>query len=104
VRVGSLRQQPPRALLQTHAGRAEEAGGRNQQVGATRAGSQGCLAGTARGGKGMKWLGRRDRDYREELDAHLEMEVRENLDRGMSPQEARRAARRTFGNILAVRQ
>jgi len=45
-----------------------------------------------------------ERDYREELDAHLEMEVRENLDRGMSPQEAREAALRTFGNVLAVRQ
>ena len=42
--------------------------------------------------------------YREELDAHLEMEVRENLDRGMSPDEARQAALRTFGNALAVRQ
>ena len=52
----------------------------------------------------MKWFGRGDRDYREELDAHLEMEVRENLDRGMSPQEARQAALRTFGNALAVRQ
>jgi predicted permease len=52
----------------------------------------------------MKWFGRGDRDYREELDAHLEMEVRENLDRGMSPDEARQAALRTFGNALAVRQ
>ena len=52
----------------------------------------------------MKWLGRGDRDYRDELDAHLEMEVRENLDRGMSPHEARQAALRTFGNALAVRQ
>ena len=40
----------------------------------------------------MRWLGRGDRDYREELDAHLEMEVRENLDRGMTPDEARQAA------------
>ncbi|HEY7499323.1 MAG TPA: ABC transporter permease [Vicinamibacterales bacterium] len=52
----------------------------------------------------MTWLGRGDRDYREELEAHLEMEVRENLDRGMSPNEARHAALRTFGNTLAVRQ
>ena len=52
----------------------------------------------------MKWFGRGDRDYREELDAHLEMEIRENLNRGMSPHEARQAALRTFGNALAVRQ
>ena len=52
----------------------------------------------------MTWFGRADRDYREELDAHLEMEIRENLDRGMSPREARQAALRIFGNALAVRQ
>ena len=52
----------------------------------------------------MTWLGRGDRDYREELDAHLEMEIRENLDRGLSPDEARQAALRTFGNALVVRQ
>ena len=52
----------------------------------------------------MKWFGRGDREYREELEAHLEIEVRENLDRGMSPHEARQAALRTFGNALAVRQ
>ena len=52
----------------------------------------------------MKWFSRGDREYREELEAHLEIEVRENLDRGMSPHEARQAALRTFGNALAVRQ
>ena len=52
----------------------------------------------------MTWLGRGDRDYREELDAHLEMEVKENLERGMSPDQARKAALRTFGSALAVRQ
>jgi putative ABC transport system permease protein len=52
----------------------------------------------------MRWLGRRDRDYREELEAHIEIEVRENLDRGMAPEEARQAALRAFGNALAVRE
>lgn len=52
----------------------------------------------------MRWFGRRDRDYREELEAHIQIEVRENLERGMSPAEAREAAMRTFGNELAVRE
>ena len=30
----------------------------------------------------MRWFGRRDRDYREELETHIQMEVRDNLDRG----------------------
>jgi predicted permease len=52
----------------------------------------------------MSWFGRRDRDYREELETHIQMEVRENIERGMTPDEARDAARRTFGNALAVRE
>jgi predicted permease len=52
----------------------------------------------------MRWFGRRDRDYREELETHIQMEIRENLDRGMAPGEARQAALRTFGNALAVRE
>ena len=45
----------------------------------------------------MRWFGRRDRDYREELETHIQMEVRENIERGMTPDEARDAANRTFG-------
>jgi predicted permease len=52
----------------------------------------------------MRWFGRPDRDYREELEAHIAMEERENLDRGMSPDDARQAASRSFGSALAVRE
>ena len=52
----------------------------------------------------MRWFGRRDREYREELETHIEIEVRENLERGMAPEAARQAALRTFGNALAVRE
>ena len=40
---------------------------------------------------------RLEREMNEEINAHLEMLCEENLRRGMSPQEARRAARRSFG-------
>ncbi|HYL75227.1 MAG TPA: ABC transporter permease [Bryobacteraceae bacterium] len=39
-----------------------------------------------------------DRDIRE----HIEMETRDNIDRGMAPDEARLAALRKFGNVLRV--
>jgi predicted permease len=52
----------------------------------------------------MRWFGRRDRDYREELETHIEMEIRENVERGMAPDAARQAALRTFGNALVVRE
>ena len=52
----------------------------------------------------MSWFGRPDREYREELETHIQMEVRENIERGMTPDEARNAANRTFGNALALRE
>jgi putative ABC transport system permease protein len=52
-----------------------------------------------------KWLRwRSDADLREEIQAHLEMEIQANLDRGLSPEEARAAAQRQFGNVMVVRE
>ena len=50
-------------------------------------------------------LGREEviRDIDEELRFHVEMETEENVRRGMAPNEARRAALRSFGNVCAVR-
>jgi predicted permease len=41
-----------------------------------------------------------DRDIRE----HIAMETRENIERGMSPEEARYAALRKFGNVTRVKE
>jgi len=43
-------------------------------------------------------------DIDEELRLHLQMEVEANVGRGMPPEEARRAALRTFGNFDSVRE
>lgn len=43
--------------------------------------------------------GRRDREIAEELAAHLEMEVEENMRRGLTPEEARRAAHLASGGV-----
>jgi len=42
-------------------------------------------------------------DIDEELRLHVEMETEQNLARGMSPAEARRAARLSFGNFDSIR-
>ena len=50
-------------------------------------------------------LGRRRNlasDLQQEMEAHLQFVVDENLERGMSPEDARAAARRGFGNIAVV--
>jgi len=41
-----------------------------------------------------------DRDIRE----HLELEIQDNIDRGMSPEDARYAALRKFGNVTRVKE
>ena len=50
-------------------------------------------------------MGRRKRmmaDLEQDIRDHIELETRENLDRGMSPEEARHAARRKFGNVDSI--
>lgn len=43
-------------------------------------------------------------ELQEEMDAHLQFLVDENLERGMSPEEARAAGCRNFGNITRVQE
>ena len=55
----------------------------------------------------MRSLVRRERvegDLDKELRFHLEQQVEENLARGMSPEEARRAALRQFGGVAQVQE
>ena len=47
---------------------------------------------------------RHDRILEEELRFHLEMEIQENLDHGMNPEEARYAARRSLGGIEQIKE
>ena len=43
-------------------------------------------------------------ELQQEMDAHLQFLIDENLERGMPPEEARAAARRHFGNDTTVRE
>jgi predicted permease len=45
-----------------------------------------------------------DRELKEEMQSHLELKARENLDRGRDARQARDAARRQFGNGTWLRQ
>jgi predicted permease len=45
-----------------------------------------------------------DRDLDNELDAHLSLLVEENIRRGLSPEEAHRAARLKLGNLVSLRE
>jgi predicted permease len=50
------------------------------------------------------WFEKRDSELDRELQAHLELEAEEREGHGLSPQEARYAARRAFGNAAAIRE
>lgn len=57
----------------------------------------------------MRWLsrlmpGRRDREIREEVEAHLRMAIRDRIAAGQTPEEARYAALRELGNVDQVRE
>src|SRR6202453_1813896 len=54
----------------------------------------------------MSWwrfFARRKRDLHEEIEAHLRMAVRDRVERGETPVEARAAAAREFGNVPLVK-
>src|SRR5215468_1395428 len=55
----------------------------------------------------MKWFPsfgfqRRNRELKEEIDAHLQMAIADRVARGETEETARQAAAREFGNILLV--
>src|ERR1700693_6307409 len=45
-----------------------------------------------------------DEELKEELHGHIEQQINENVERGMSPEEARRSAVRALGGIMQVEQ
>ncbi|HMF57157.1 MAG TPA: ABC transporter permease, partial [Pyrinomonadaceae bacterium] len=47
---------------------------------------------------------RRDRELAEELEAHLQMHIEDNLRSGMTPEEARRDAHIRFGGVEATKE
>src|SRR5215510_1935650 len=47
---------------------------------------------------------RAERELDEEMRAHLEMEIEQNIADGMSPEEARRAALRSFLSVAIAKQ
>lgn len=49
-------------------------------------------------------MGRSDKDYQEEIRQHIALETQANIDRGMSPEDAARAARLSFGSVAGTRQ
>src|SRR5262249_36603957 len=54
--------------------------------------------------RGLFGRAKLDQDLDEELQSHLEMLIEDNMSRGMSFDEARRAARRSFGGVIQTKE
>ena len=50
-----------------------------------------------------RWRERRDAELQGEIQSHLELSIRDRIERGETPAEAKAAARREFGNVDLVR-
>jgi predicted permease len=53
---------------------------------------------------GMTWWKNRSERLKDEIQAHIDFEIQENVEAGMLPEEARDAAMRKFGNVLLARE
>jgi predicted permease len=51
----------------------------------------------------MTWWKRRSDRLEDEIQTHIDLETQENIEAGMSPEEARHAAMRKFGNVLVAK-
>src|ERR1700733_2991186 len=54
--------------------------------------------------KGRRMRAREDNELDEELRFHLQQEAQLRMDRGQSPQDARRLAQRDFGNVTRTKE
>ncbi len=96
------------SVLSPDPDRPKEVDDRDQQVGKARRGGEWRFEAASRGGvmirRLVEWFRRDDAALQDEIRAHIEMETAENLERGLTPEEARRAAQRTFGNVSVLRE
>src|SRR6266446_524978 len=104
VRGRDLGEQSARQVLPAYAQRPATTNARDQQMGQI---CRSHLADSPAGEAGRRIMMRRNR-MMEELDQdirdHIERETQDNIERGMSPEEARYAALRKFGNVMRIKE
>src|SRR5580692_6395346 len=72
-------------------------------MGETGAGDRWNSAARKSGGEVMTRR-RREEELDRDIQEHLEMEIRDDLERGMTPEAARAAALRKFGNVARIKE
>src|SRR5262245_24689001 len=115
--MGDFGKQPPREVLPPHQGGQKATSRGNLEVGASERGHRPHYEARGRRGMSMRWKQelvfiirrlihrrRAERELDEEIRSHLEMEVERNVAGGMSPEDARLAARRSFGSVTLAQE
>src|SRR5262249_46384930 len=115
--LGRFGEQPPREILSPDEGRAKATGSREEALGSHLLGHRASFRSVLKREFSMPFLlrvrsflrniflaHRVESDLDEEVRSHLEMLTEENLQAGMSPHEARRAARVELGGIDQLKE
>src|SRR4029079_11262601 len=102
--VGHVSQQPQSALLHADEGRTRAPREAVEPLEAARR-DDGARARAGTGaGLMANWRRRSDDDFSAEVQAHLDLEIARLVEDGMSPDAARAAARKAFGNVTRAQE
>src|SRR5580700_1376030 len=104
IRRRHVGKQSPRQVLPAHREGTEATRARDQQVGQAGESDRANTAAVGAGGRIMKRRERMLAELDQEMREHIEIETRDNIERGMTPDEAHYAALRKFGNVTRAQE
>src|SRR5687767_14710897 len=99
-----LGKQSSREVLSVDGERPQATSGRDEQMGSIVTGHRSNPPAGGRRGITMMWRHRMLQDLDQQIRDHIDHEIEDNLQRGMSLEEARTAAHRKFGNVGLVKE
>src|SRR5260370_1190878 len=103
-RSGHLGEQSAGEVLPVDGQGPAATGGRDQQMGQASGGDRADSPVSGAGGQIMRRRKQMLEGLDEDIRDHIERETQDNIERGMSPEEARYAAVRKFGNVTRVKE
>src|SRR6202171_1554038 len=99
-----LREQSAGEVLPVDGQGAAATGGRDQQMGQVSGSDRADSSASGTGGRIMRRRKRMMEELEQDIRDHIERETQDNIERGLSPEEARYAAARKFGNVMRVKE
>src|SRR5258708_6258963 len=99
-----FREQSPGQVLPADGQRQATTCGRDHQMGQAGWSHRSDFTACATGGRIMRLRKRMIDGLDQDIREHIEMETQDNIERGMSSEDARHAAMRKFGNVTRVKE